>query len=429
MEIEHEIKELVEDLLKIYVEIPWGGLRQIPGEFIEPIHFQVVLRRWWNSRTSTRSSGSKEGRLEDLANVNKALEEFYEKAILVASDTSKVGVGRIRNWCQEKLITSSGTRSIVHRDRNLTEGMDNRVVDILKDESLVRREWRSGGQWYELTHDRLIKPVSDSNAKWRNESNKKKKKRILKVMVLALALSVILLFQFVLIPVLFPPVPPVPPVAVGSVGNTPVAVSVNPENAMAYVANLFSSTVSVIDGRTNVVVNEISVGSGPTGITINPNTNIVYVTNRDSNSVSVINGTTNNIITAITVGSGPTGISVNPNTNIVYVTNQFSDTVSVIDGATNRVIQNNTVGSAPTGISVNPYTNIVYVIIQGSDTVSVINGTTNSMIKNITVGSGPADVSINPHTNIAYVANAGNSVSHKWHNFYCHSRYSSRVYS
>ena len=48
--IDSEIKKLVDDLLKIYVETPDGSSRPLEGEFVEPIQLQVVCRRWWNVR-------------------------------------------------------------------------------------------------------------------------------------------------------------------------------------------------------------------------------------------------------------------------------------------------------------------------------------------------------------------------------------------
>jgi hypothetical protein len=46
--------------------------------------------------------------------VDKALEDFYEEAI---NGCVKAGISEneIRKWCQDKLITSSDTRSMVHR--------------------------------------------------------------------------------------------------------------------------------------------------------------------------------------------------------------------------------------------------------------------------------------------------------------------------
>ena len=43
-----------------------------------------------------------------------------------------------------KLITSSGTRSIIHRETETTGSMLNTVVDILERARLIRAEQRSG---------------------------------------------------------------------------------------------------------------------------------------------------------------------------------------------------------------------------------------------------------------------------------------------
>ena len=206
IEIEDEIKELVDDLLKINVESSDGSLRLLEGEFVEPIHLQVVCTRWWNERNGTSSSsasslsvskaktttkypdneqdkGQGKDSLKDLTNVFEALEDFYEKAILEASKETGVSEKDIRNWCQQKLITSSGTRSMIHRDRISTGGLSNQVIKILEDEYLVRREWRAGSSWYELTHDRMIKAVIDSNAKWKKEYERKRKSKQRKIII------------------------------------------------------------------------------------------------------------------------------------------------------------------------------------------------------------------------------------------------------
>jgi hypothetical protein len=157
--IELEQEKLVNYLLKVKVENSDGGSQQLEGEFIEPTLLQVVCQRWWNERESKGPIKD----LEDLTNVDEALEDFYEAAIHDASSKTKIKEQDIRTWCQEKLITSSGTRSIVRRDLEATAGLPNKAVDILEDKYIIRKEERSGVQWYELTHDRLIKPITDSN--------------------------------------------------------------------------------------------------------------------------------------------------------------------------------------------------------------------------------------------------------------------------
>ena len=56
--------------------------------------------------------------------------------------------------------------------------MSNTVIEILEDMHLIRPEWRSGARWYELTHDRLIKPIKDSNKAWYDERDKERLKAV-----------------------------------------------------------------------------------------------------------------------------------------------------------------------------------------------------------------------------------------------------------
>ena len=118
-----EIERLVQDLLKMRVETVIGKSIELDGEFVEPIQLQVVCRRWWRERFSSKEIITDPDYLSNLADVDGALKDFYESAILDATKQTGIDEDTIRNWFDEKLITSSGTRSSVHRDRipNLLE--------------------------------------------------------------------------------------------------------------------------------------------------------------------------------------------------------------------------------------------------------------------------------------------------------------------
>jgi hypothetical protein len=87
---EHEIPNIVSDLLKVSIEDPYGRVRQIEGEYVEPIYLQVVCRRWWHEISlSKRSANSKEMSRIRIG-LNKALEDFYEQAVAGASKQTGV---------------------------------------------------------------------------------------------------------------------------------------------------------------------------------------------------------------------------------------------------------------------------------------------------------------------------------------------------
>jgi hypothetical protein len=173
---ELQAEKIVDDLLKMRIETITGKIREVKGEFVEPIQLQVVCQRLWReklslSNTSTPLSNTlSPNDIELLADVDAALSDFYVNTIHEAAKQCRIYEGDLRRWFEDKLITSSGTRAFVHRDTESTGGMPNQVVDILENMHIVRQEWRSGSPWFELTHDRLIQPIKNSNRLWRQDN-------------------------------------------------------------------------------------------------------------------------------------------------------------------------------------------------------------------------------------------------------------------
>jgi YVTN family beta-propeller protein len=198
----------------------------------------------------------------------------------------------------------------------------------------------------------------------------------------------------------------------------------------AYIANVDSDTVSVIDTATSKVTATITVGSGPFGVAVTRDGSKVYVASCSSlcrinnGTLSVIDTASNTLIgSPITVGITPTGVAVSPDGSTVYVTNQGpsinNGTVSVINTATNNVTKTITDPSfsGPFGVAVSPDGSTVYLANVDSDTVSVIDTATSKVTTTITVGFNPSGVAVSPDGRTVYAAvesfavNQGNGVS------------------
>src|SRR5215831_4391865 len=84
----------------------------------------------------------------------------------------------------------------------------------------------------------------------------------------------------------------------------------------AYVTNIGSGTVSVIDTATNTVVATVPVGGGPVGVAITPDGTHAYVAHRSfpapPGAVSVIDTATNTRVADVRVGVGPVGVAITP---------------------------------------------------------------------------------------------------------------------
>ena len=154
-----------------------GQIEYHAGEYVEPVQLQVVCFQLWEDLRDKQAATIELADLERLAGggnlaeyVDRALSDFYEKAIARVLEASDTGVTELalRSWFSNKLITEAGTRSIVFRNETTgdTVGLPNRAVDLLTAQFLLRTELRAGGAWVELVHDRFIEPIQRSNQQW-----------------------------------------------------------------------------------------------------------------------------------------------------------------------------------------------------------------------------------------------------------------------
>lgn len=160
--------KLVHDLATMKVQQPDGAFVEQTGNHVEPVQLQVVCRRLWEAMPEDDPSID-EADLERFGSVDKALAGYYANAV---EEIAVGDLGReraIRDWVGERLITPGGIRGQVLRSARESEGLANDLIEQLRATHLVRAEKRAGATWYELAHDRLIKPVREDNAVWREE--------------------------------------------------------------------------------------------------------------------------------------------------------------------------------------------------------------------------------------------------------------------
>jgi YVTN family beta-propeller protein len=198
------------------------------------------------------------------------------------------------------------------------------------------------------------------------------------------------------------------------VGGGPSGVAISPDGKQVYVSNNHTNNVSVIDTTTSTVVATIPVQTQPFGLAFTPDGTAAYVANAGSNIVSVINTTSQTVVATIPVQTNPIGVAMalTSNGTFAYVTNFNSNSVSVIAvGATPSVVQTIEVGSEPHSLAVAPNNRFAYVPNAGSNNVSVISIATNTVTATIPVGSAPFAVAFSPDSSTAYVANTGGTLS------------------
>ena len=162
---ENAAARLVDDLRKISVQHPDGSVTESQGPYVEPVQLQVVCYRLWQHIQPDDVNID----LEDLAqigDVDTSLAEYYADQVGRVAVASGVGERAIREWFQNQLITAQGLRGQVNLEPETSGGLPNPAIRQLEDAYLVRGEKRAGVTWFELAHDRLVKPVQMNNSAW-----------------------------------------------------------------------------------------------------------------------------------------------------------------------------------------------------------------------------------------------------------------------
>lgn len=160
--------ELVTKLRETRVKVN-GGVESVEGEFVEPVQLQIICKKLFETIPSTKQKIDFDD-LAQLGDINEPLAEYYNAAIEQVVEETGEKESALRDWFEHSLITPAGTRgtAFLNSDSLNVAGIRTDAVGLFEDLYLVRGENRPGGVWYELTHDRFIEPILESNKKWRD---------------------------------------------------------------------------------------------------------------------------------------------------------------------------------------------------------------------------------------------------------------------
>lgn len=184
-------------------------------------------------------------------------------------------------------------------------------------------------------------------------------------------------------------------------------VVVQPGSTRAWVANIGSGSVSVVDTESGELVKVIPTAAGCEGIDITPDGTQVWSTNRQANSVSIIDTDSLEVLESISsTGRFPIRVKITPDGVHALVSNAFSGEVAVFDVATRKrttvipMVDEATEtddarlfadqqGPVPIGILIEPDGRHAYVANTNADLVTVLDLQTWSVVGRLEAGRQP----------------------------------------
>ncbi len=166
----------------------------------------------------------------------------------------------------------------------------------------------------------------------------------------------------------------------------------HPEGELAFVANIGSGSVSVLDLEAGELIEIVETGAGAEGVDVSPDGKEVWVGNRDANNLTILDPDTLEITETLGCPSFPIRVKFTPDGQRVLVSNARSADVAVFDAATRKELaripmkveavsdrQDRLFGDSfgespvPVGILIEPDGKRAFIANTNADVVSVID--------------------------------------------------------
>jgi YVTN family beta-propeller protein len=184
--------------------------------------------------------------------------------------------------------------------------------------------------------------------------------------------------------------------------------TVAPDGKRAYVANIGSGSVSVIDLVAGTLLDQIPTGAQCEGIDVTPDGKEVWATNRGANTVSIIDTATLQVVAQLESSAFPIRVKVTPDGKRALVSCALASEICVYDTATRELVhtikmayepvegsEKRLFGQAfansptPVGILISPDGSRAYVANTNSNLVALVDLATMTVVGTIATGNEP----------------------------------------
>lgn len=195
-------------------------------------------------------------------------------------------------------------------------------------------------------------------------------------------------------------------------------------HGLAFVSNIGSGSLTVIDLALGVLVTNIPTGEGAEGVAVTPDGRQVWVTNRAANTISVVNVAGRQVIAEIEAGEFPIRAEATADGRFVLVTNAKGNDLSVFStadlkevgrvsfaqvskGDDGRLFSDRFgTSSVPIGIEIVDSERRAYVAHANADGISIIDLTEWKVVGTLAAGKEPDGMGWSPLTPTNEVAPA-----------------------
>jgi YVTN family beta-propeller protein len=180
-----------------------------------------------------------------------------------------------------------------------------------------------------------------------------------------------------------------------AVGLHPFDIAVSPKGAHAYVSNLGSAEISVLDTEALSVVDILPVAPGPLGIALDADGSSLYVVSYFSSTVSRIDTSTGAIVQEVPVQVGPRDVAVASDGAVIVVSDDPGayGAVSVLEPQTLEVRHRTPIGDVPYKVTIGAG-QTAFVAARMRPSVAVLDITSGALLASVDTSETLGDIAI-----------------------------------
>lgn len=181
--------------------------------------------------------------------------------------------------------------------------------------------------------------------------------------------------------------------------KSPSHIDFSRDGSIAYVANVMSNEISLIDTKKMVIIATIPVGTIPNEVEPSKDDKFLYVANVADGTISIVDILKQKEIKTIKAGEGTHGLALSPDGKFLYAANRSSNDLVKVNLKNNSIVKNVETGRTANHVSFVPNSQKLYVTNKDSNDLTVVDAKSFEIIKKIKLGLTPHEISFSTAVN------------------------------
>lgn len=175
--------------------------------------------------------------------------------------------------------------------------------------------------------------------------------------------------------------------------KSPAHIDFSKDGSLAYVSNVMSNDISLIDTKKMEVIATIPVGTTPNELEPSKDDKYLFTANVTDGTISVVDVIKKKEIKTIKAGEGTHGLELSPDGKFLYASNRSSNDLIKINLENYEITNKAITGETANHVSYVPGTDKLYVTNKDSNDLTVVDDHSFKVIKKINLGKTPHEIS------------------------------------